>query len=192
MDQNELYHHGIKGQKWGVRRYQNPDGTLTNAGRKRKGLSDKQKKTLKTALKVGAIAAGTALAAYGAYKLNQKATKALIESYSDVGDVLSSFASNNYDISYKKLVSAEQELHRGRKASAEILSYSSNYHNKLGSADRRISDELKSKANAGHFTVKERASAMGNIATRGSKSFGKIKREELLKKAQNRARTIAG
>lgn len=32
---NELYHHGIKGQKWGVRRYQNPDGTLTEAGKKR-------------------------------------------------------------------------------------------------------------------------------------------------------------
>lgn len=35
MNSNELYHHGIKGQKWGVRRYQNPDGTLTAAGRKR-------------------------------------------------------------------------------------------------------------------------------------------------------------
>ena len=33
---NELYHHGIKGMKWGVRRYQNEDGTLTNAGKKDK------------------------------------------------------------------------------------------------------------------------------------------------------------
>ena len=32
---DELYHHGIKGQKWGVRRYQNADGTLTPAGKKR-------------------------------------------------------------------------------------------------------------------------------------------------------------
>ena len=32
---NELYHHGVKGQKWGVRRFQNEDGTLTDAGKER-------------------------------------------------------------------------------------------------------------------------------------------------------------
>ena len=32
---SELYHHGVKGQKWGVRRYQNKDGTLTKEGKKR-------------------------------------------------------------------------------------------------------------------------------------------------------------
>ena len=32
---DELYHHGIKGQKWGVRRYQNEDGSLTYRGKMR-------------------------------------------------------------------------------------------------------------------------------------------------------------
>lgn len=35
-DNLELYHHGVKGQKWGVRRYQNADETLTAAGKKKK------------------------------------------------------------------------------------------------------------------------------------------------------------
>lgn len=35
MNSNELTHHGILGMHWGVRRYQNKDGSLTAAGRKR-------------------------------------------------------------------------------------------------------------------------------------------------------------
>lgn len=40
MPIDELAHHGIKGQKWGVRRFQNLDGTLTDEGQKRKIARD--------------------------------------------------------------------------------------------------------------------------------------------------------
>lgn len=39
MNNDKLQHHGIKGQRWGVRRYQNKDGSLTPLGRQRQGSS---------------------------------------------------------------------------------------------------------------------------------------------------------
>ena len=88
---DELYHHGVMGMKWGVRRYQNSDGTLTSAGKKKrrsevaksvkisqrqkstasnesekkKGLTDKQKRVLKTGAKI----AVAGLVVYGGYKI---------------------------------------------------------------------------------------------------------------------------
>lgn len=52
---NELYHHGIKGMKWGVRRYQNYDGSLTPAGKRRHDSghpsNEQEMSNRKTALK---------------------------------------------------------------------------------------------------------------------------------------------
>lgn len=47
MDNNNLMHYGVKGMHWGIRRFQNRDGTLTSAGRARKssGKSVQQKES---------------------------------------------------------------------------------------------------------------------------------------------------
>ena len=89
----ELYHHGVKGMKWGIRRFQKKNGSLTPAGKRRYSDDVYDKKNAykaakkaydnspegkaraaerrKKALKVGAAVAATALATYGAYKVNQ-------------------------------------------------------------------------------------------------------------------------
>ena len=41
-----LAHHGIKGQRWGIRRFQEEDGTLTAEGRKRYGVDEGGNKKL--------------------------------------------------------------------------------------------------------------------------------------------------
>lgn len=49
----ELQHHGIKGQKWGIRRFQNKDGSLTRKGRLRYQDNDVDKSSLKQTTRNG-------------------------------------------------------------------------------------------------------------------------------------------
>lgn len=74
-DSSYLEHHGIKGQRWGVRRFQNKDGSLTNAGRKRLGYSTKD---VKSAVIKGGKAVGGAAVTIGkaGYNLGKKAAAA--------------------------------------------------------------------------------------------------------------------
>ena len=78
-----LEHHGILGQKWGIRRYQNADGSLTEAGKKRQRIKEEDKHDTKDAIKNATkVGAGTALAATGVTGL-----KMLADTYSYDGSI---------------------------------------------------------------------------------------------------------
>ena len=88
--QSYLAHHGIKGQRWGVRRYQNADGTWTKAGKERYGDSDdggeerkafsSTKKKVAIGVATGAaVIAGTVLTAYLVKKHGAKSVADIVD-----------------------------------------------------------------------------------------------------------------
>lgn len=71
----ELYHHGVKGQKWGVRKYQNQNGELTAAGKKHRKQRDTAERSVKNGtryvkkhdpVKIAAIISSSTAVASGA------------------------------------------------------------------------------------------------------------------------------
>ena len=83
---NELYHHGIRGQKWGVRRFQNKDGTLTPAGRRHQSedSDDAQNGSPKRSIDKATLAKGAAIAgavALGAVLVTNPGARNLVAKY---------------------------------------------------------------------------------------------------------------
>lgn len=111
----ELYHYGVKGMKWGVRRYQNKDGTLKSKGKKRyeetnensnnknKTEINKSRKILsKRNIVIGATVVGASLAAMGAMYVYKKTNPTMHVKYMNFGEIVDINNLSSKDIIVKK------------------------------------------------------------------------------------------
>lgn len=197
MRESDIQHHGIKGQKWGIRRFQNEDGTWTAAGRERYGdsdgnghggsskssgstkktggMSDQTKARLKTAAKVGAVVAGTALATYGAYKLNGLAVENLKAGDRYLAGQKTAMANmhlNNYLTQMNEYYNAKGPQPITNSTNPELYSKLQKMTKSADAAARRYTkasgeaDKLMARADSGKYTTKEKLEALKRMAKR--------------------------
>lgn len=114
MTENELYHFGVKGMKWGVRRYRNKDGTLTPSGRKHYGkMSDnKLQKTIHKQVKKARVDQYGKGNQWNSSKTIGKYSKAEHERYNkDLADYQNT---DSYKRSNKKLKKLDSLYNQGK------------------------------------------------------------------------------
>lgn len=147
MDYQTIQHHGILGQKWGVRRYQNADGSLTPAGKLRYGKMTKERtgfleKTYST--KLGEYSG------VGRTKKHAKADaarKALADKSADMSD--------HQREKLQKMVDKDQKLIDKRTRSSDRL-----YEKRIAKIDRRL------ELSGGYGEARRRAAVEKRMETR--------------------------
>ena len=95
MYNNELYHYGVKGMKWGVRRYQNKDGTLTDKGKKRLS-KDYKELTEKARAEVNN---------------DRNNTKRYVDAYNKAADDMNNGMIDKYNADYAKKLGSKAKGH---------------------------------------------------------------------------------
>lgn len=154
-----LAHHGIKGQKWGIRRYQNPDGSLTSEGKARygealvkndKGFTDK----LSVYKKKFVVKKKDRDAIYKKTREGQELRKELYMSSKECKDILdkvrkksAEFLNDESDRSFNELLDLQEEFRTAsRKMFNDVLSAYGNVSVKNATGEYQLSDVLADKS----------------------------------------------
>lgn len=149
---NELYHHGVKGMKWGIRKQ-----SLSNVKRRIKSKMNDQetKRKIKKAAKIGAGVAIAGLAIYGGYKLYH--SKKQYDSIVALGKKMRNMQERNDKVYLNMMASASNSFRSGdgslgRKLMSESTDYGTSAVNYKKAAD--ILD--KAAKNTAYYKVMSR------------------------------------
>ena len=122
---NVLGHSGIKGQKWGIRRYQNEDGSLTEEGKKRYGNPETYRSVAKEASSLEEATKGASSAVSTAASIinTQRGSKAIRKDYSNLSDKELQEKINrlNLERAYGDLSGDTKYVKTGKEKAREIL-----------------------------------------------------------------------
>lgn len=109
-DTDELKHYGVKGMKWGVRRYQNKDGSLTAQGKSRYSSNSSSKnfiekvynKKVSSLPKAGSVETqALLLSTVAAYYISKSSRKSLTKKYSNIANKSRKACLKDMDLEYK-------------------------------------------------------------------------------------------
>lgn len=158
---NSLRHHGIKGQRWGVRRFQKKDGSLTPAGQKRyDNDGDNKRGTMKKVAAGVAIAGTAALAAYALANPNSR--QFIIDKMTAAAPKVKEFVTEN---GKKAVKSIGESATKAGKAMTDAAMVS------IGTIGiTRLTNKLTVDDNADE-SVKDRNKIVLDAATAGIKSI---------------------
>lgn len=144
-----LAHHGIKGQKWGVRRFQNPDGSYTDAGKKRYGRLPKVKKDEYAYLTRGKS---------NFYELKEEG---LLKNGKEITRLVDDDIFFEKGSHFDRITKSEKETADRRKyVTQDIYQYTNDYFND-GSTYIKKYESIKDLKIAGYNTVKKVLKSIG-------------------------------
>ena len=135
-----LAHHGIKGQRWGVRRFQNPDGSLTEKGKRRmKTLQGKSDKLDAKKAKLNSPKNMVMLSQYKSLSADRHAAANQHKADEDFYRNKASYALTNHGskVATKKADKAHTKYVQEAKKAAEYDDYITKHQNKEAKIDRK-------------------------------------------------------